>query len=81
MTDKSDLGTVDLPLSGMLSPPCTCGAGEDSDHEQETVRRREERVKETEGAPGGRHSQERRYRPSQASAAHRSFHLIAKYST
>ena len=48
MTDKSDLGTVDLSLSGMLSPPCTCGAGEDSDHEQETVRRREERVKETE---------------------------------
>ncbi len=70
VTDKSDLGTVDLSVSGMLSPPCTCGAGEDSEPEIETTRRlpvSEERRQGKE-IEAGRHSQERRYRASQASA-------------
>ena len=70
ITDKSDLGTVDLSVSGMLSPPCTCGAGEDSEPEIETTRRLpvpEERRQGKE-IEAGRHSQERRYRASQASA-------------
>ena len=79
VTDKSDLGTVDLSVSGMLSPPCTCGAGEDSEPEIETTRRLPEietsrRLPDGERRQGkeievGRHthSQERRYRASQVS--------------
>ena len=71
VTDKSDLGTVDLSVSGMLSPPCTCGAGEDSEPEIETTRRLpvpEERRPQAKEIEAGRHSQERRYRASQASS-------------
>ena len=59
-------------MSGLLSPPCTCGAGEDSEPEIETTRR----IPEPERRQGkeievGRHSQERRYRANQASSDRR----------